>query len=131
MTTNRRSFFRNIAFCAASLMVLPAAVASNTKEGPYRVLYTVTGNSDESIEKYLKMQDANGISKQNRKLKAQGLIVNKGPFQVISNCNWQCTLEFKSEKAFKDFLNTSHSIVDHESEFKKSNNIKSSFSHIG
>ena len=126
MTTNRRVFFKKLAFCTISLAVLPTIVRGS-ESSIFRVLYTVTGNSDEKIEDFLKMQDATGVSANNRKLKADGLILNKTAYKKISDCKWGCTLDFKSKKAYRDFLSSSRSIIDQVEEFKRSHNINIQF----
>ena len=122
MSINRRVFLASIigTACGFALSTIKAA----SKLGTLPVIYTVTGENDESVMKYLELIDNKGIKENNRKLYSAGLILEKTPFKRVSNGKWECMLVFESKAAFEKFLNSSRPILSDAHEFQKTHDIR-------
>lgn len=129
MTTERRKFLKNILLFTAAAVAVPVTIIT-MRNSHYPIKYTVTGESDEAIQNYLSMIDSQGVRDNNRKLSMEGLIVSKTAFKKVAPKRWECTLVFRSERAFNQFLDSSRPIISNVYDFKRTHGINISLGHV-
>ena len=108
-------------------MNLEKTNSKKIKKFPLR--YVISGDSDEYVQNYLRFIDQEGVQENNQHLSSEGKILSKTQFRKISDGKWECTLVFKSEDAFQEFLDSSRPILQEFEDYKREHHIKIDLQH--